>query len=67
MSEIEQNIKDIITANNKKIEELITPGTFVLNKEIVRLQEQNAQLRAQCKHEFENGFCKWCGIPEELV
>jgi hypothetical protein len=62
---IQQNIKDIIDKNNQKIEELLTPGTFILNQEIYHLQQENASLRAQCKHEFINGFCKWCGLPEE--
>jgi hypothetical protein len=62
---IQQNIKDIIDKNNQKIEELLTPETFILNQEIYHLQQKNALLRAQCKHEFTNGFCKWCGLPEE--
>lgn len=64
---VQQNIREVIDSNNEKIEKLITPGTFILNKEILHLQEQNTQLRAQCKHEFIDGFCKWCDTPEELA
>lgn len=66
MSNVQENIRFTINENNKKIEELMNPGIFVLNKEIERLTEENAALRENCHHEFVNGVCKWCDLPEEL-
>lgn len=66
MNNVQENIRYIITKNTKKIEELVTPGTFVLNKEVEKLVHENTLLRENCKHEFVNGVCKWCDLPEEL-
>ena len=57
-------IRASINANNREIERLMTPATFVLNKEISHLMLENSVLRAQCRHEFfeQKGVkvCKWC-------
>lgn len=58
-------LKNKIDNNNKKLEEMINPAVFVLNPEVQALLMENDQLRSACKHEFENGFCKWCYTKEE--
>lgn len=54
-----------INANKKKIEELTDYTTFVLNKEVMRLEDENEALRNICKHEYENHVCKYCGKEEK--
>ena len=54
-----------VTANKKKIEELTDYTTFVLNTEVVRLEEEITALQKICKHTFENGICKHCGKEEK--
>ena len=58
-------LKSQIDINNAKINSLLDPTQFTLNKEILELQKQNDELRAICKHEFENGVCKYCYFEEK--
>lgn len=58
-------IKNKIDENQAKIEKLINPVIFTLNKEVVVLMKENDELRAQCAHEYENGVCKYCYKEEE--
>lgn len=60
-----QEIERLITFNNKKIEELLDPSTFVLKPEVEALLEENKRLREQCPHVFENGICIFCGTSAE--
>lgn len=60
-----QEIKSKIDENNKIIESLLKPGQFVLNEQISDLLKQNESLRAECTHQFENGYCVFCGTKEE--
>lgn len=60
-----QEIEKLVTFNNKKIEEMLDPSTFVLNSEINELLEENKELRKQCPHVFEQGICIFCGTKEE--
>jgi hypothetical protein len=53
-----------IQNNKKKIEELTDYTTFVLNKEIVVLEEEIAALQTLCNHEYENHVCKYCEKEE---
>lgn len=53
-----------IQDNKKKIESLLDPTTFVLNPEIVELEEEIFNLQKICKHEFVNHVCKYCGKEE---
>lgn len=66
-NKVQENIKNAIEKNNEKIEKLLENShlTFTLNKEISELMDKNAALRENCKHEFEDGFCIWCGTSEE--
>ena len=58
-------IFSLVKAKRKKIEDLLDPTTFVLNKEIVKLQEEIYALQEQCTHEFDsNHVCKYCGREE---
>lgn len=58
--EIFEKIQD----NKKRIEDVFDPTTFILNTEIVALEEEIKQLQAQCRHEFEDGVCKFCNLEE---
>lgn len=60
-----QEIEKLITFNNKKIEELLDPSTFVLNPEVEHLLAENKKLREQCPHVFKEGFCIYCGTAME--
>ena len=60
-----EQIAAAINFNNKKIESLLKPGTFVLNREVQALIESNDMLRAECPHIFENGICIYCGRKED--
>ena len=60
-------IKEKIDMNNLLIEESFTPEFFTLNQVVAKLLNENAELRGQCPHEFENGICKRCGLKEEEI
>lgn len=53
-----------VQSNKKRIEEIFDPTTFVLNKEIVALEEEIKQMQDQCTHEFDGGICKFCSKEE---
>lgn len=58
-------IRQRIDLNNKIISQTIQPNFFTLNNTVADLLEENRQLQAQCKHEFENGYCIYCDKMEE--
>ena len=58
-------IERLIAFNNKKIEEMLDPSTFVLKPEVSELLEENKKLREQCPHIFERGVCVFCGTTKE--
>lgn len=58
-------IKSKIDANNSVIEKLFVPDQFTLNSTIQQLLKENMELQAQCKHEFEDGYCIYCYKEEE--
>ncbi len=58
-----EEIKKKIDENNNEIQNLIN-GNFVLNKDILRLLDENKKLRAQCEHDFKDGFCQYCYSAE---
>ena len=62
-----EQIAAAINFNNKKIENLLKPGTFILNREVQALIESNDMLRAECPHVFEKGICIYCGKDEKNV
>lgn len=56
-----QEIFSLITEKREKIEKLTDFTTFVLNKEVVELQNEIENLQAQCTHDYQNRLCKYCG------
>lgn len=58
-------IHNRIEINNKKIQAAL--NKFILTDEINTLMQENEKLRLICPHEFKDGFCKYCGVPIELV
>ena len=59
-----EEIREKILFNNQKIEEIFDPSIFILQEQVVKLQEENEKLRAECSHKFENGVCIYCGLEE---
>jgi hypothetical protein len=58
-------IKEEIDNNNKLIEALINPSQFTLNNAVRELLARNAELQAQCQHNFVDGFCEYCYLMED--
>lgn len=50
----------------EEIDSKLKKSSFILNKDIEKINEQIAELRKKCDHKFENGLCVWCDLPEEL-
>lgn len=53
-------IKQKIDQKNKELEEMISPGTFTLNKAAKAIIEEIEALKESCPHEFKNGQCIYC-------
>lgn len=52
-----------IQCRKDKIKNLFDPTTFVLNREIVKLEQEIRELQSQCPHDFSDSEeCKICGI-----
>lgn len=58
-------IRRKIDENNRRIETLLRPDIFVLNREIRSLMEDNKNLQAQCSHDFVDGICVYCDLEEK--
>ena len=58
-------IYTLILEKKQKIEELLDPTTFVLNKEVEALQNEIAELQEKCTHKYNDGVCEYCGKEEE--
>jgi hypothetical protein len=58
-------IREQIDANNLMIEALLDPTSFTLNVLVKDLFAKNAQLQAQCTHEFVDGVCIYCDTEEK--
>lgn len=58
-------IRKKIDENNLKIQKLTT--SFILTDEIKKIMDENDILRAQCKHEFIDGVCKYCDAFEGVI
>lgn len=55
-----EEIRQKIIANNKIIEESLSP-TFVLNRAVQKALEENKRLRNICPHEYDElGYCIYC-------
>ena len=55
-------IRELINFNNRKIEEMLDPSTFVLQPEVQKLLDENQKLREQCDHVVKDGTCIYCGM-----
>lgn len=60
-----QEIRKQISEKNRLIEHLL--DKFILTNQINTLMEEIEDLRKQCKHEFDHGYCIWCGRPQDEV
>jgi hypothetical protein len=59
-------IFSLVQAKRQRIEKLFDPTTFVLNKEVQKLQEEICALQEECQHEFDiTHVCKYCGKEEQ--
>lgn len=59
-------IRKKIDENNKRISELLSPCTFILNNTVGELISENRKLQEKCNHEFdEDGFCVYCDKLKE--
>ena len=54
-------IKKKIEENNKKIEQLLEPNSFILNTQIAEVLSENKALQDKCYHVFVDGRCEYCG------
>ena len=54
-------IRKRIDINNSKIQKALKK--FTLTDEINQLMKENADLRANCPHEFTGSFCRFCDMP----
>ncbi len=59
-----EEIKEKVNFNNKKIQELLDPTTFILQPEVQKYIEDNEYLKTICPHEFVNGKCIICEKAE---
>jgi len=50
---------------NEQLEQLITPNYFTLNTKVSNLIHELDLLQAECKHEFKDGICIYCGKENE--
>lgn len=48
-----------------EIEALFDPSSFVLNPQIVQLENEIKELQEQCEHEYLRGECKFCKKSED--
>ena len=60
-------IRAAIDANNKMIQDIMSPNTFILNNVIRDLLNENHKLQELCSHQFEEGFCIFCDKEEEAI
>lgn len=48
----------------EELAQTIDPTTFVLNPEVIRIQDAIETEREKCQHIYENGRCVVCGKEE---
>lgn len=65
MSKEGLKIKEKIDFNNKLIEQMLTPNQFTLNNAVSKLLKENEELRKECPHEYEEGYCIYCCKEKE--
>lgn len=60
-----EQIKLRIEELNSQIREMVMPNFFTLNKKVTSLMNEIKELQSNCPHQFDNGYCQFCGIKEE--
>ena len=60
MPNTQEVIAQKIKAKYKEIEDNFQPDSFVLNPKIAQLYQEIEDIRKECNHEYENGYCKYC-------
>ena len=63
----QRDIRSEIDKYYEIIDKSLTPGEFMLNVKVMEINEQIDLLREQCEHEFKDGICIYCDLPEEFV
>jgi hypothetical protein len=61
----QNEIFEKIKQNDLLIEQLTDVTHFVLNEKVAKLIKENQYLQSICKHEFEDGKCKYCNYVEK--
>ena len=55
----------LVREKKQKIEDIFDPTSFVLNPEVVKLEEEISELQTQCEHDFVCGVGKYCSLEEK--
>ena len=63
----QRDIRMAINELYSQIDNNLRNSVFTLNKDIETLNNQIYGLREECKHEFKDGVCIWCDLPEEMA
>ena len=60
---VEQRLLDG-TASSQETTHFLKLGSMKNQLEMEKLREENTALQTICPHEFESGYCKYCGVRE---
>ena len=60
-----KEIKTQIDELRWQLEEATVPGMFILNPEVVRINNEIETLQKKCKHHYIEGQCEFCYHLEE--
>lgn len=63
----QQDIRMEINKFYNQLDNNFKNSTFILNKDIEIINNKIFELRKQCNHEFKDGICIWCDLPEEMA
>ena len=61
-----QEIRKRIDELRLELEEVLAPGMFILNPEVVRINNEISELQAKCEHKYVDGQCEICYHLEGL-
>jgi hypothetical protein len=60
-----QDIRMAIDNYYNELDEALIVNNFILNKNIEIINEKIDELRENCEHQFKEGICIYCDLPEE--